>query len=212
MKRGIIFDWGRVLGRFDHMIFCRGAAEYSSHTPEYIYKRVIQGEVCHWYERGKVSSEEFFQHAREIIQPRQGFTRVVFERLWMDIVLGDTPYIEFLLENLSSDIAPPVILSNTSELHWKKISSLPLVRRFFPSDEQLVLSFRMGFVKPDASMFLEAIKRTGCTKEGLVYIDDIENYVNAFKKQTGGRGVVFNCEKDDINYLYGELRKFGITT
>ena len=45
--------------------------------------------------------------------------------------------------------------------------------------DEAVLSFEVGFMKPDARIFEEAVRRAGCAAEECFYTDDIDGYVAA---------------------------------
>jgi len=210
--RGIIFDWGGVLGKFNRMIFCRKVSTFTPHSPETIHHLLFEEnleELCA-YERGERSSKEFASRISELISASQELTFPLFQDTWMSICISDTPEMERILKKLLPHIRPPVVLSNTNEMHWQKISQFPLMRRYFPNPAYHVLSFRYGYKKPDPRIFQEAIQKTGIEASSIAMVDDLEENVWIFEEMFGGIGIQFNCELDPIETLEHRLNELKI--
>src|SRR3990167_3241408 len=103
--KGIIFDWGNVLGLFSHEKVHRKLAE---HCP--------------------LSQREFYIEVRQQLQLTLSYEE--FLSVWRSCILGDNPEIGDVLRRLDP-LVPICILSNTDPIHWEAVGALPVVRRFF---------------------------------------------------------------------------------
>ncbi|WP_375770535.1 HAD family phosphatase [Archangium gephyra] len=80
-----------------------------------------------------------------------------------------------------------VLLSNTNVLHVAYLRPrLPLLERF----DHLVLSCEVGHVKPEPSIYQEALKHAGCEPHEAAFFDDIPEFVQA-ANALGIRGHLF---------------------
>lgn len=202
----IIFDFGKVIGDFDHMVACGKLAFYSKLTAEEIYSKIFNSGLEKRYNEG-LSWEYFYREVKRAIGANDKLTNQLFAEIWGDI-FSDISGMEEVLSKIKPEIKK-MILSNTNPVHWEYVSRLKAIRHFFGKNEQLVLSFHIGASKPDKKIFLAGIKQSGCQSEEIVYIDDIPEYVEAFKV-LGVHGVVYNCQANPPEALKTELDKFNI--
>lgn len=203
----IIFDFGRVIGNFDHMITCRKLAAFSKLSAKEIYEKIFKSGLEKKYDEGQMRFFDFAEKVRIAIGANsEDFNAVVFNPIWGDI-FSENPGIQKLLETVKPDVKK-LILSNTNEVHWHYISKMPAVKNFFSEDE-LILSYRLGFRKPDERIFLEGIKKSSSPKGQIIYIDDVLEYTQVFQK-LGGNAILYNCQTDPIEKLQTELSWFGV--
>jgi len=173
----IAFDFGRVLANFDHRKTCGLLADYSPRTEEEIHRAIFGSDLEKKYDSGLLSTMEFFRAVRKSIGLERDFVGLDrFEHMWGDI-FTDNPGIDELLDEIKPDLRK-LVISNTNSGHWKFISSMPMMERFFPDDRQLILSFRERTRKPDPKLFRKALKRGACAPAEAIYIDDVELYVS----------------------------------
>jgi len=206
MSKAIIFDFGKVLANYDHMITCEKLADFSPFPAEEIYQRIFKTELEERYDKG-LDSRIFYRRVKEKIWADSRLTWELFKEIWGDI-FSENPGIERVLEKIKPEIKL-FLLSNTNEIHWEYISQMPVIKKFFPDEKQLILSFKLGLRKPDPLIFKEAIKRADCPAEKIVYIDDIPEYVQ-IARELGIKGILYNCQKEPAEILLKKLKKFRV--
>ena len=206
MVRCIIFDFGRVLGNFDHMKTCRKLAEFRPFSPEEIHGLLFKSGLEKQYDEG-LDSGEFYRKVMGALQPREEIGMERFREFWGDI-FGPNPGIERILERIRPGVRS-VVLSNTNEIHWDYVTQLDVLKRFFRDENSRVLSFRMGSRKPNKEMFEEAVRRLGCRPEEIVLVDDLQRNGEAFMK-LGGHWIQYDCRSDPPEKLESALAGLGL--
>jgi len=205
-RKAVIFDFGRVIGNFDHMITCNKLARISDHTSEDIYELIFQSGLEKEYDEG-LPFDQFYEKVIQVIKPHTKISQADFEDIWGNI-FSENAEIEHVLKKIPAHINM-FILSNTNKVHWKWIERLPTVSRFFGNTEQQILSFRVGKRKPAPEIYQEGIVRTGVPVDKIVYVDDVSEFVETFVTM-GGHGIVYNSENDPLKKLESGLREFRI--
>ena len=207
MIKTIVFDFGRVIADFNHMIICRKLINFSNLSAEEIYERIFKNGLEKQYDEGKIDFRRFHQEVIEKISADRKPTIETFKRIWVDI-FSDNPGIKEVLARIRPEVKM-LLLSNTNQVHWDYISQLSVIKGYFSKEENLILSFRLGFRKPDQRIFLEAIKRSGCRPKEIIYIDDISKYV-VIAKKLEMYGITYNCQTDPPEKLLKVFSKFNI--
>jgi glucose-1-phosphatase len=124
-----------------------------------------------------------------------------FCRAWSSIFYGQL-IPDRVLESLAARYRL-VLLSNTNAIHFEMVrEAYPLLRHF----HELVLSYEVRLMKPDARIYHAAIERAGCKAEECFYTDDIAENVAAGRRE-GLDAVQFETAEQ----LEHEMRKRGIT-
>ncbi|MBI4618893.1 MAG: HAD family phosphatase [Desulfobacterales bacterium] len=173
MIKTIIFDLGKVILNFDHMLICDGIARYSKYSSNDVCQLGFNSETFELYDRGKIKSEDLFQWILRRFDINISYD--MFKSVWSDIFsLNDS--VETVLSALKKNGYYLVLVSNTNELHFDFIRENFKVIELF---DDLVLSYRIGYSKPHKEIFREALKRAGSSPEDSVYIDDIEEFCKA---------------------------------
>lgn len=189
----VIFDIGRVILDFDHMITCRKLAKYSKKDEKHIYDYIFKPEVLNEYEKGKITSLKMF----EAISDKLGFD-IPFEKfkeIWGD-VFSLKEGVAKLIRKVKK-AASIAVLSNTDEMHFDFIMDRVEIMKDF---DWLFLSHKIGFRKPDKEIFEYITNITGIAPNEIIFIDDIEEFVVAANKY-GIKGILFK----DINTLEKDL-------
>jgi FMN phosphatase YigB (HAD superfamily) len=177
MYKAIIFDLGRVLVHFD---FKRGYEELAGLCPykaAEIPRRIAGTDLVTRFETGLVEPGDFFDQFSKLLDLRVEYPR--FCEIWSSIFM-DPLVPEPLLEGLARRYKL-LLLSNTNALHFEIVRDQyrPLLRHF----HELILSYEVKAMKPDARIFRTALDRAGCRAEECFYTDDIAAYTAAARLQ-----------------------------
>lgn len=178
MTRALLVDLGKVLVGFDHQVTCDRLAEATG-VPADRLRTVLFGELEAAFDRGHLAPTAFFRACEE----RAGLPRLpdaAWRAAWRDIFVPLPEAIDAL-----SRVRPGVrriLVSNTNELHWEGV-----LRVFDPDGllDALVLSFRVGAVKPEPAFWEAALYAAGCEPRDCLYADDRRELVVA----AAGRGI-----------------------
>jgi len=203
----IVFDFGRVIANFDHMRSCHVLSSFSSLSPEQIYQEIFNSNLEKKFDQGELSPSDFYQEVRQIIKANDKLTFTSFHEIWGNI-FSENPGIRTVLEKIKPEIKI-FLFSNTNEIHWHYISQIKAIKSHFIHGKKPVLSFQIGYRKPDPRFFQEVITRCGEKPTKILYIDDISRYVEAFVK-LGVHGIIYNCQTDPVEKLTKELFQFNV--
>lgn len=72
-----------------------------------------------------------------------------------------------------------VLLSNVNRMHFEHVAKLFDIIKIF---DDLVLSFIVGAMKPEKSIFDEAVKKAGVDRSAILYIDDRDDLIKEANK------------------------------
>jgi FMN phosphatase YigB (HAD superfamily) len=208
--KAIVFDLGRVLAAFDHRRIWERLAEFSNLDPLEIHRIIFKEGLEKEYDSGRMSSFDFFIAVCKKINASVKLDYDNFTEIWGNIFTPNTD-----IEDVIASICPEIrkiLLSNTNELHWQYIEKIPVIQEFFSDPEFLVRSYTEGMCKPEPEIFQLAIQKAGCLPEEIVYIDDIQEYIDVFCS-LGGHGILYDCTdrtKDSTIDLLKKLSSFGV--
>ena len=201
MKKVILWDFGRVLGMFDHSRTCKKLAGIEGRPPEEVRRRLYGGVLEYKYDRGDISSSrEFYAEVCARLGIDIGYEK--FAEAWGNVFDPYSP-IEGVLEALRSR-AEFLVLSNTNELHWEYIKRLSVMQKYFSDPAQLNCSFMVNARKPEEQMYLSAVARAGVPISQIAYVDDVPEYIAAWRA-LGGFAVQFDARTDDSDELKDKL-------
>ena len=199
----IITDLGGVLINVNQSAMIASFARHSSLSAEQIGKsfdpRVFSG---HEVELGKglITPQTFF----EIISKQIKLSNISFEEFKG---LYSEPFslkedALALIRSLSKKYAV-AMLSNTNEIHHERWSKL--LGKDMKLFKEFILSFQLGHAKPEPQIYLEAARRLGLKPQRCIYIDDVQEYVDAATK-VGMHGIHFVSAQQ----LKSDLEKLGV--
>ncbi|HYN42889.1 MAG TPA: HAD family hydrolase [Thermoanaerobaculia bacterium] len=172
MTRALLVDLGKVLVGFDHQVTCDRIAEATGASAGGL-RPVLFGDLEASFDRGHLSSQEFFRACEEKAElPR--LPKAIWIDAWRDI-FQPLPNAIAALARVRTDVRR-VLVSNTNALHWEGV-----LRVFDPSDrfDALVLSFRVGAVKPERAFWDAALAAAECAPGECLYADDRPELVAA---------------------------------
>lgn len=199
-KKAILWDFGRVLGLFDHTRTHAKLASITGLSPAEVAARLYGGPLEYHYDRGDYGFGKFYHEAEHAlgcdIDPE------FFAEAWGDVFDPYLP-IEGVLDALK-DRAKFIVLSNTNDCHWEYISQLPVMKKYFSDPAQLNCSFLVNARKPEENMYRSAIKRAGVPISQIAYVDDVPEYITAWRT-LGGFAVQFDARTDDPELLKEKL-------
>ena len=200
MTRALFFDIGNVLIRFDPRIALRGLAA-STHRPEEEMVELLKGwRLVPEYECGRVSTIEFFDEICALLSLHP-ISMDDFREIWSGVFMQEMLVSPEILRTLRKSYRLGLI-SNTNELHFGVISEkFPVLSEFHDA----TLSFQVGAMKPAPEMFSQAVRRAGCAPGESLFIDDLEENVQA-ARAFGIPSIRFQTQEQ----LLAELLERGI--
>jgi putative hydrolase of the HAD superfamily len=193
MVRGIIFDFGNVISSFDVGKFLGRLHGWSGVAVDDLRDRIYASGLHSLYERGEISSEEFY---RRIV--RIAGTRVSAEEFAEGFADIFTPMesTHGLIRALKGKYRLG-LLSNTNECHFQRhIRKSPV----FPLFDAVTLSFEVGALKPDPEIYLDALRKISLPPEACAFIDDIPEYADG-AAGVGIRGIRYTGHAELLEAL-----------
>lgn len=163
----IYFDLGNVLVHFDHEIGCRQMAEVAGVSVDLVREIVFESGLEDRYERGELSTREFYDHFCEATGALPDFDALVAAagaifRMNLEMIP--------LVAHLRTVFPRLGVLSNTCEAHWDYcVHEFTLVREFFPVR---ALSYQLRAAKPDPEIYQMAAELAGCRPDAIFFTDD----------------------------------------
>jgi len=200
----VLFDLGNVLVRFDWDIALRRLTQYLSPKLARLLRSDKQAfnKLFHEpgvaLESGRISFDKF----HEIMCDRLAIEmeKAEFCRIWCDIFQLDDD-MAILGKELSKRYGTWLV-SNTSEAHYQWIiNKFPQILFF----RGAALSYELGVMKPSEEYYSRLIQKFGIDPFRAVFIDDIQENVDA-AINAGIAGIVFH----DKQQLMIELEKLGV--
>lgn len=192
--KAIIFDFGNVLGFFDHGLTLARLAKHTDLKPIEIFDAIYNGDLEEALESGRLSVPDFLRLFRERC-------RLTCDDHFIQGAVADifTPNEE--LTTLVPQLAKRyrlVLGSNTNPIHAAHFQKqfTETLRHF----HSLVLSHEVGTRKPKAAFFLECVRRAECAPGECLFIDDLPGNV-AGAAACGLRGLVYRPGLDVLRHL-----------
>jgi FMN phosphatase YigB (HAD superfamily) len=166
VNTAVVFDLGKVLVDFDDNIAASRIATHCTLPSAAVKRFYFQSHLLADYESGRLTRDEFFEHARETT----GFRGTIdeFGGFFADIFTPIPPMIELHAE-LRRRGVPTYIFSNTNDLAIEHIRrNFPFFRDF----DGYIFSYKVRVMKPDAKIYEALEKLTGRHGADILYIDD----------------------------------------
>lgn len=185
----IICDLGNVLINFDHRIAVRRILEHTPKKEEEIYALFFDSPLTGLYEEGKLSSDEFFCRVKEFLKLDMDYDG--FLPIWNEIFF-EAP-INIKMQNFLRKIKPKyrlIMMSNLNEAHFEFLRKRMSI---FSEFDKLVLSYEVGFRKPEPQVYKLALGFAGTQGPRAFYIDDRRDLIEAASK-LGIKGIIFDGE------------------
>ncbi len=172
----IFFDLGNVILPFNHYQIAEKLLPFVQkkdfQDPKKIFSCIfdLNNGAINLFDAGKISPKEFFQSLKEFLQLSLSFE--AFVPMWNHIFVEDHE-VSQIIRSLKRKWRLG-LLSNTDPLHFNYIlSTFPIVRIF----EKYILSYEVGFKKPDVRIFQEAIRWASVEPKKILFIDDTKDHI-----------------------------------
>jgi putative hydrolase of the HAD superfamily len=197
--KAIVFDFGQVVGLFDHRLTTNRLASSASLSPEELHGRLFGTALEDDYESGRLTTAQFLHAARESC--RLNCSEDFLASAWADI-FAPNPHVCALIPGLKPHYRL-LLASNTNELHSQQFT-----RQFadvLAHFNAIVLSHRIGVRKPRPGFFEHCRKLADCPPAECLFIDDLPANV-AGAVACGWQGIVYKGFDD----LLAQLAALGI--
>lgn len=185
----IIFDFGNVVGFFDHRRAAGNLARHSSWSEDQLLAALFGCNLEDDYESGRISTPELLRRVRALCPFR--CTDTELEKAFAEI-FWPNPDVSELVGRLKPRYRL-LLGSNTNDLHYRHF------RETFAGTlahfEHLVLSFEVGVRKPHAGFFEHCLKHARCPADACLFIDDVPANV-AGAQACGLHGIIYRNPAD----------------
>jgi FMN phosphatase YigB (HAD superfamily) len=191
----IVFDLGNVLIPFDYDILIKKLDAVKTGLGKHFVDTYVANYDFHRdFERGKISEKKFIERMLEILDHTiDGETFCNY----FSCIFKQNQEVAALLPVLKKNYKL-ILLSNTNSIHEKYGWEYYDFLKYF---DNLILSHKIGAIKPEEIIYRAVEKSSGSPAEEHIFIDDIEEYVNAAKSFSWD-GIHFK----GYNFLIEELK------
>jgi putative hydrolase of the HAD superfamily len=195
----VIFDFGNVVGFFDHRKTLRRLAPFTDLSPEQMIARVYDAAIEDEFEMGVIGTPEALTRIQTLWQLRCDLN---FLAESIADIFWPNPEVCGLIPQLRPHHR--VLLgSNTNDIHARQF------RRQFAGVlahfDALVLSYEIGHRKPHPGFYTHCQSLAETSPEEVVFIDDLPANIEAAKTH-GWNAILYRPE----NGLADQLRGLGV--
>lgn len=174
----IYFDLGNVLLFFDHALGARQMAATAGKSEAQVRTAIFDSGLQWQYECGQLTSQQFYEEFCRRTDSRPDYDALSYAGgAIFKINASITP----VLAQLRAAGYRLGLLSNTCEMHWDYFASgrYALIPEVF---ETVILSFRVGAMKPDAKIYAAAAEAAGVSPPEIFFMDDTGGHVAAARE------------------------------
>jgi putative hydrolase of the HAD superfamily len=195
----IVFDFGNVIGYFDHRRAARNLAAHSDLSADAILGHLSDAVLEDEYESGRISSAEFLRRLRAMLRATSSDEALGIAFADMFTANDDVCSLVPLLKGTYRLL----VGSNTTELHAVQFKQqfADTLSHF----DALVLSYEIGARKPQPAFFEHCQRLAGSSPQECLFIDDLPANV-AGARACGWHGIVYDKSAD----LRRQLAALGI--
>lgn len=169
----LVFDMGKVFIHFDWERTYEGFVQASNKSVEDV-KSALEA-MYHPYERGHITTDQFVDYLNGTLGTR--WSRADFARLWT-ATLDEDAEMTRLMQSLKEKY-PLYLLSNINETSFGYLQDRFNVAQHF---EELVLSYKVGHMKPAAEIYHEVLNRSQLPAQHCLFIDDLAENIQGPKQ------------------------------
>ena len=173
--KSVIFDLGNVLVFVNEFMLSRRILQVYDLNESFLYqKRDSLEAVAKEFDEGKISPEKFTERFARVLNVDIDVSQ--FKEMWSDMLTENVPAMNIVKELKGK--ARLLILSNINLWHFEYIRMNFDVLNHF---DDLILSFELGYGKPDRRIFERAIECSRGSKQ-ILYFDNIPEFVDEASK------------------------------
>ncbi len=197
MIKTLIFDFGDVFINLDKEAPFIEMKKLGIHS---LSNEII--EINKLYETGKIDTNEFLEYYH---QKLPSATKGQLSEAWNSIILDFPEYrLEFLEELAKSKKYQLILLSNTNDLHIKKVienMTLEMFKRFKNCFNAFYFSQEIHFRKPNSDIYEFVLNTHKIKPEECFFIDDTKENTESAKK-LGIQTWNINPKNEDVINLF----------
>mgnify|MGYP001577199565 CR=1 FL=1 len=171
MIKAVIFDLGRVIVNVDRSKQFKELSKNSSKPAEFIEEYLGDfSPVVKAFGKGKLTPHHFYGKVSRELNLKMSFDE--FKENWCDIFTLNKD-VANVIKKLKKNYRL-VLLSNVDVWHWEYIKN-----KFKALDEfdDYTLSYKVGCMKPNPRIFLDALKKSKTSPWNCAYFDDINRFI-----------------------------------
>jgi FMN phosphatase YigB (HAD superfamily) len=201
--RAVIFDIGGVIVRVNlgGALAVVGGSGRAGQTPEQMWAAIQADPLWLDWQKGKLDAHEWYRHLAQKFGTALDFA--AFCDAW-NRVLEPEPIIGDELFRELGTRCRLALLSNTDVIHVAYMEKNFSFMRYFPVR---IYSCRVGMCKPAPEIYRRALQEVGVSAGEALYIDDIEENVQA-AREIGMSALRFT----GVDALDDELRRHQLLT
>ena len=188
----LIFDMGHVFVDFEWEQVCLGFCQTFGISLDE-FKPILKHISTLGYETGHIDTVGLLKEVEKVT--RISLEEDRFHTLW-NATFRENELVSNILHHLKGNY-PLYLLSNTNESHWNFLEETFQVIRHF---DDLVLSFEIGYAKPQVEIYKEVLRRAKKEPEQCLFIDDLEANVKA-AQSIGIQTIHFQSGQDLLDNL-----------
>ena len=196
----VISDLGRVIIHFDNFIFYEKMADFSPFSTEKIAELAsAHSSPRRAFDKGEITPEEFYNQVTAQLEAKIDYDD--FYSFYNDVFSLNTPVLDILKRLKKNNRL--ILLSNTDVMRFG------FVKKRFPEIlifNAYVLSYEVGEMKPHPRIYEEALKSAGAEARECVFIDDIQENIEAAQK-FGIQGILMTPQTN----LEASLQEKGLS-
>lgn len=180
----IIFDLGGVLWNISYQATATAFINLGFSDFNNWYSQANQKELFNKLETGKIAEHDFYQEVRDVSGLNLSNSEI--ENAWNAMLL-DLPTERIELISEIAQKKPIFLLSNTNEIHLKKIEELLKKKetnwdKFCGIFSKVYLSCRVGMRKPNEDIFFKVLKDNNLIANKTLFIEDSIQHIETAKK------------------------------
>jgi putative hydrolase of the HAD superfamily len=174
--KAIISDLGGVLINLEYDRFIKAFINKKpTLTKEVLFDSLYDMKLMYDLHSGKLDGNGIYNYAIDKLEMELTFDE--FKKIWNDIMSLNSPMVEFLKNK--KEKYRLIMLSNIGPIHHENIEQNFKEVLFF---HDYVLSYMTGYAKPDKEIYELAIKKSKCKPNQCLFIDDLEENIDAARK------------------------------
>ncbi len=172
----VYFDLGKVLVDFSVEKMLQQISDVAGVAPDVVDGVLFDGHLQRQYETGQITSRQFHEAFCEQTGTRPDYEAM--RRAACEIFTLNAPMLPIIMQLLLCRV-PIGILSNTCDAHWEYCTGrFPILSEGFAVH---ALSYRLGAVKPDPSIFEQAARLAGVAPDEIFFTDDLPQHIAGAK-------------------------------